>query len=477
MARLLTPKVHGGLRLGFDYSYTVNSSKRTATVECSLTPYPYADKPGDPSNATYHFIQGTNTISLNWGNGSTSKSWDKWWGYDNGVPSYRAVCDSGSNYDKKYNCKWMETYNGNGEGYHWWVYMLGTKFYKTSFTVNYNKAGKASFTVNVNFAWFADYPQDPLERQKISQTINLPNIDPYYYITYDANGGTGAPARGIKYKNTVYSIPATVPTWKNNEKTFTHWYIKETGRPAYAGKTITAGSNNDYTLIAQWKKTEIPITYDPNGGFGGPENGKKYYGEQYIVPSEVPVKKGYTFKYWDIKETKYTVEANKPISAGSNRLAGYTLIAHYEPNKYTINLNNHPKISNDTYYSFEQTYDSLISKDDINKFISYKVPGYEFIYDSSGLPIWVTDLTETDREVYKSKVIGDELKAIEKRKFDFKSIYQIDKDIDLYPILKYSTTTYINVDGKWKLAIPYVKDKGEWKQALVYKKVNNEWKL
>ena len=490
MTRLYTPRVHGGIKLGFDYTYTKNEAARTAVVTCSLTPYPFKDTDGDRWNATYHFLQDfrgkTNYIKLNWGNGKTEESWDKVRNsnYSGGNPSYHAVCDNGSWYDNNYNksTKWVK----NDQGYSWYVYFLGTKFYTKTFTVNYKKDGTASFSVYVDFAWYCSGSQSPSQRQIINETVKLDSITPIYDITYDAKGGSGAPSAGTKYKDKAYSVPATKPTKTGYD--FVNWKIKRTNEGTYtgyfvnAGGTISANSNNYYTLEAQWKKKEIPITYDANGGTGGPKNDIKYYDEVYNVPETEPKKTGYTFNYWDIVETGYTVKAGKTITAGSNRLTGYTLKANWTANKYIITLKDHPKLGTGKYYLFEQTFDEKISSSNLAKFTSYTKTGYEQLTNTfeknKGRFLWVENLTTEAKKVYTSSSISDsEKKEIVSRGFNYNSPYTIAKNITLYPVLKYSTTCYVKVSGKWKLAIPYVKVSGKWKQALMHGKHNGKWKL
>ena len=483
MARLYTPRVHGGIKLGFDYTYTIDKTARTAKVTCSLTPYPFKDTDGDYWNATYHFLQDfngkTNYIKLNWGNGSCYDNWNKVRNsnYSGGNPSYHAVCDNGSWYDNNYNksTHWVS----NDQGYSWYVYFLGTKFYTKTFTVNYKKDGTASFTVYVDFAWYCSGSQSPSQRQIINETVKLDSITPVYDITYDANGGSGVPSAGIKYKDKPYNISSTKPTRTGYD--FENWKINNVGTFP-AGGVLPSGYNNNYTLIAQWKKKEIPITYDADGGTDAPKDGIKYYDEVYNVPKTEPKKIGYTFNHWTIKETGISVKAGEPISADNNRLSGYTLVADWTANIYTITLKNHPKLSTDTYYSFEQTFDEKIASTDLAKFTSYTIAGYEQLTNTfekdKGRFLWVEDLTTEAKKVYTSSSISaSEKKEIISREFNYNSPYTIAKNIILYPVLKYSTTCYVKVNGKWKLAIPYVKVSGKWKQALMYGKHSGKWKL
>ena len=147
-----------------------------------------------------------------------------------------------------------------------------------------------------------------------------------YTIKYDANGGTGAPANGVKLQNTAFKVSTQRPTkaWYR----FTGWTIVETGyKNLQPGGTITAGSNRSYTLKAQWVRV-YAIHYDANGGTGAPATGGKVHNVAYKVPTTVPTKEGYKFLHWLILETERTVSPGSTITAGSN--SDYHLRAQWE---------------------------------------------------------------------------------------------------------------------------------------------------
>lgn len=61
------------------------------------------------------------------------------------------------------------------------------------------------------------------------------------------------------------------------------------------GDTITITA--DTTLYALWKKSSVNITYDDNGGSGGPGTVETAMTDG-LVPSTVPTRAGYVFLYW-----------------------------------------------------------------------------------------------------------------------------------------------------------------------------------
>lgn len=84
-----------------------------------------------------------------------------------------------------------------------------------------------------------------------------------YTLTYDANGGSGAPSSISGIESTT--ISSTVPTRDGYD--FLGWstYSSATSASYVAGDTITLSDNT--TLYAVWVKT-YTVTYDANGGSG-----------------------------------------------------------------------------------------------------------------------------------------------------------------------------------------------------------------
>ena len=85
-----------------------------------------------------------------------------------------------------------------------------------------------------------------------------------YTITYDANGGSGAPASQIKGVNESITLSTTIPT--RTYYTFKNWNTKADG----SGKAYEAGAtystNANLKLYAQWYGISVTLTLDGNGG-------------------------------------------------------------------------------------------------------------------------------------------------------------------------------------------------------------------
>lgn len=114
-----------------------------------------------------------------------------------------------------------------------------------------------------------------------------------YTLTYNANGGSGAPS--AQSGATSYKVSSTKPT--RSGYTFLGWSTSSSAISAsyVGGNTINISSNT--TLYAVWeKKISYTLTYNANGGTGAPS--AQSGAEGYMVSSTKPTRSGYTFLGW-----------------------------------------------------------------------------------------------------------------------------------------------------------------------------------
>ncbi len=107
-------------------------------------------------------------------------------------------------------------------------------------------------------------------------TVSVPAL-PTYTITYNANGGSGAPSSQTK----TYGVNAIIATPSNMSRTgytFLRWNTAAngTGTNYSAGATYT--SNANLTLYAVWQINTYQVKYNANGGTGSIAQQTKTYG-------------------------------------------------------------------------------------------------------------------------------------------------------------------------------------------------------
>ncbi len=123
-----------------------------------------------------------------------------------------------------------------------------------------------------------------------------------YTVSYNANGGTGAPASQTKTHGTALTLSNTIPT--RTGYTFLGWSTSSTATSATysAGSSFTTNANT--TLYAVWKENDVwvTITLESNDDSN---TDRIYWGKNSITKTldYVPVRDGYTFLGWSKDST------------------------------------------------------------------------------------------------------------------------------------------------------------------------------
>ena len=118
---------------------------------------------------------------------------------------------------------------------------------------------------------------------------------PSYTVSYNANGGTGAPSAQTKWYGSTLKLSTATPT--RTGYSFLGWSTANDSSVEYAaGANYTANSN--VTLYAVWKANTYTVKYDANGGTGAPGNQTKTYGVDLTLSSAKPTRTNYNFLGW-----------------------------------------------------------------------------------------------------------------------------------------------------------------------------------
>lgn len=124
-----------------------------------------------------------------------------------------------------------------------------------------------------------------------------------YTVSYDANGGTNAPAEQIKLENKELTLSLDKPVLKGYE--FLGWATEKEGAVSYTPGSVYK-ENADVVLYAQWRLIPLPekytVTYNGMGAESTPEAQTKEENKELILTSQLPVYKGYEFVGWAITE-------------------------------------------------------------------------------------------------------------------------------------------------------------------------------
>ena len=169
-----------------------------------------------------------------------------------------------------------------------------TTLFEYNLNVNHDSSG-SSGVIAVSVSYGSD--ENPVWcTGSASKTLN-----PFYTITYDANGGTGAPAsQAYAYaKSGSTPLSSTRPTRKGYD--FLGWNLTaDATEPRYYPNTAWALSNGaNYKLYAVWKANEYNLNIHSNGGAFADGSEAKTVVLKYNsttgsnIASMIPIRNGY----------------------------------------------------------------------------------------------------------------------------------------------------------------------------------------
>lgn len=149
---------------------------------------------------------------------------------------------------------------------------------------------------------------------------------PSYTISYNANGGSGAPSSQTKWYGTNLTLSSSKPT--RTGYSFLGWSTSSSATSATYAPGGTYSANASATLYAVWKANTYTVKYNANGGTGAPANQTKTYGKALTLSSTKPTRTNYNFKGWGTSASATTVAYAPGASYTAN--AAITLYAIWE---------------------------------------------------------------------------------------------------------------------------------------------------
>ena len=184
--------------------------------------------------------------------------------------------------------------------------------------------GAATKTITVTFRNFNNDNGDSATKN-VTFSVNVPAWTSYT-ISYNANGGSGAPGNQTKWKDQTLTLSSTKPT--RTGYSFLGWSTSSSATSATysAGGKYTA--NASATLYAVWKANTYTVTYNANGGSGAPASQTKTHDKALTLSSARPIRTNYNFKGWSTSASATTITYAPGASYVKN--AAVTLYAVWE---------------------------------------------------------------------------------------------------------------------------------------------------
>lgn len=157
-----------------------------------------------------------------------------------------------------------------------------------------------------------------------------------YTVSYDANGGTGAPPAQTKKHDSSLRISAQVPT--KIDCVFLGWSTTPNGNVAFAPDSV-CNLNQNVTLYALWQeevKAVYYIIYNANGGVDAPAMQTKYENEDIKISMSAPTRKGYEFVGWAVGSNDTVVYTSGDTCKENKTLYLYAV---WKAENYTVSYN------------------------------------------------------------------------------------------------------------------------------------------
>lgn len=146
-----------------------------------------------------------------------------------------------------------------------------------------------------------------------------------YTVSFNANGGSGAPGSQTRWYGEVITLSSTRPT--RYGYIFQGWAKSSSGAVEYQPGS-RYGLDANTTLYAIWKAETYTISYNANGGTGAPGNQTKTYGQTLTLSSTKPTRTNYNFLGWATSSGASTAEYQAGGSYTNN--AAVTLYAVWQ---------------------------------------------------------------------------------------------------------------------------------------------------
>lgn len=125
-----------------------------------------------------------------------------------------------------------------------------------------------------------------------------------HYVSFNANGGSGAPGKQTKVYGSILRLSESKPTREGY--TFVKWNTNKSGTGTSYNPGSEYGNDADVTLYAIWKANTWTVSYNANGGSGAPGNQTKTYGKTLTLSSTRPTRTNYNFVGWGTSPSSTT---------------------------------------------------------------------------------------------------------------------------------------------------------------------------
>lgn len=205
-----------------------------------------------------------------------------------------------------------------------------------------------------------------------SKTLSVTGSKATYSVSFNANGGSGAPSAQTKTYGTTLTLSSTKPTRAGY--IFKGWGTSSTATTASYQPGSSYTSNAAITLYAIWQTAIYKVTLNNNGATSAGSadfyyiyGAAGYYSDSACASSmskiAIPSKTGYTFKgYYEINASTISgsgtqfIASDGTIKYNTSVAANDTAYAFWEAKNYTLSVN--PNNTGGTAFTQTLTYNT-----------------------------------------------------------------------------------------------------------------------
>lgn len=189
-------------------------------------------------------------------------------------------------------------------------------------------------SASTTYYWYVNGPFEGTGTYSVPWTVTY---DRRYTISFNANGGSGAPSSQYYYVNdTTVTLSSTKPT--RSGYNFLGWSTSSTATSASysaGGSMSVSGKAANITLYAVWEQQIGRIIYNANGGTGAPAE-HTFTTSPVALSSTEPTRSGYEFLGWSTSSSATAAQYQPGVSYAFSTLGSTTLYAVWSIINYTV---------------------------------------------------------------------------------------------------------------------------------------------
>lgn len=115
-------------------------------------------------------------------------------------------------------------------------------------------------------------------------------------VSYNANGGSGAPSSQTKWWGSILTLSGTIPS--RYGYTFQGWSKNNPSGSVNYRPNNQYGYDENATMYAVWSPVAYTVSFDANGGGGAPSSQTKYHDQNLTLSGTRPTRANYNFLGW-----------------------------------------------------------------------------------------------------------------------------------------------------------------------------------